>query len=52
MAGNSLITSAGEEDANINKFFFFFENVFTEDKKSLEKADVIPRHLKGPAFDL
>ena len=50
-AGTSFITFTGEEDADVNKFFFVFENVFTKDKTSWERADVILRHLEGPAFE-
>ena len=46
-AGTSFITFTGEED----KFFFVFENVFTKDKTSSERANVILRHLEGPAFE-
>ena len=50
-AGTSFITFTGEEHADVDKFFFVFENVFNKDKTSSERADMILRHLEGPAFE-
>ena len=51
MTANSFRTFTGEEEADVTKFFFVFENVFTKDKTSSERAHVIFRHLEGPAFE-